>query len=38
MITEVQEPQSASVTDEIDFARLTGFQPDVVNDAGLADR
>jgi len=34
MITEVQEPQSASVTDEIDFARLTGFQP-VVNDAGL---
>ena len=36
MITEVQEPQSVSVTDEIDFAELTGFQPDVVNDAGLA--
>ena len=35
MSTEVQEPQSASMTDEIDFARLTGFQPDVVNDAGL---
>ncbi|WP_190401174.1 TrbI/VirB10 family protein [Pseudanabaena sp. FACHB-1998] len=36
MITEVQELQSVSVTDEIDFAQLTGFQPDVVNDAGLA--
>jgi hypothetical protein len=36
MITEVQEPQSASVTDEIDFARLTGFQPDVINDTSLA--
>jgi hypothetical protein len=36
MISEVQEPQSASVTDEIDFARLTGFQPDVNHDAGLA--
>ncbi len=35
MITEVQEPQSASVTDEIDFARLTGFQPDINHDAGL---
>ena len=31
MITEVQEPQSVSVTDEIDFAQLTGFQPDVNN-------
>lgn len=36
MITEVQEPQSVSVTDEIDFAELTGFQPDVNHDAGLA--
>ena len=36
MITEVQELQSESATDEIDFAQLTGFQPDVVNDAGLA--
>jgi hypothetical protein len=36
MITEVQEPQSVSVTDEIDFAQLTGFQPDVNHDADLA--
>jgi hypothetical protein len=36
MITEVPETQSASMTDEIDFARLTGFQPDVNHDAGLA--
>lgn len=36
MISEVQEPQSVSVTDEIDFARLTGFQTNVINDAGLA--
>jgi hypothetical protein len=35
MSTEVPETQSASMTDEIDFARLTGFQPDIVNDAGL---
>jgi hypothetical protein len=35
MMTEVQEPIAASVTDEIDFAQLTGFQP-VVNNAGLA--
>ena len=35
MITEVSEPQSASVTEEIDFARLTGLQPDIVNDASL---
>jgi len=36
MITEVQEPIAASVTDEIDFAELTGFQPDVNHDADLA--
>ncbi|MFN9760250.1 MAG: TrbI/VirB10 family protein [Pseudanabaena sp.] len=36
MITEVQEPQSVSLSDEIDFAELTGFQPDVNHDAGLA--
>jgi hypothetical protein len=37
MITEVQEPQSAGLSDEIDFAHLTGFQPDIiVNSAGLA--
>jgi len=33
MITEVQE--SIAVTDEIDFAQLTGFQPDVNHDASL---
>ena len=36
MSTEIQEPQSVSVSEEIDFAQLTGFQPDVNHDAGLA--
>ena len=35
MITEIQEPKSVSLSDEIDFAALTGFQPDVNPDAGL---
>jgi hypothetical protein len=36
MITEVPEPQSENMSDEIDFARLTWFQPNVINDASLA--
>lgn len=36
MSTEIPEPQSVSVSDEIDFAELTGFQPDVNHDADLA--
>ena len=36
MSTEVQEPQTANLSNEIDFAALTGFQPDVSHEAGLA--